>query len=136
MKDALCCPGPGEKTEQSGNTGGISYCDVISPETFSFSQREEGGQGDVGGAEEGIPKRYRSPTRYSCETSSPFVSPYATTPQRIGRTGPEEKPGDAKPRPLRASTQTWARARKGGGATFEPVSEGDRRSSLSLTSAP
>lgn len=36
---------PGEKTEQSGNTGGISYCDVISHKTFSFSQmKEEGGR--------------------------------------------------------------------------------------------
>lgn len=33
---------PGEKTEQSGNTGGISYCDVISHKTFSFSQMKEG----------------------------------------------------------------------------------------------
>lgn len=33
---------PGEKTEQSGNTGGISYCDVISHKTFSFSQIKEG----------------------------------------------------------------------------------------------
>lgn len=35
---------PGEKTEQSGNTGGISYCDVISHKTFSFSQMKQGGQ--------------------------------------------------------------------------------------------
>lgn len=36
---------PGEKTEQSGNAGGISYRDVISHKTFSCGQMKEGGTG-------------------------------------------------------------------------------------------
>lgn len=43
---------PGEKTEQSGNTGGISYCDVISHKTFSFSQMKQGGKEAKGGEAE------------------------------------------------------------------------------------
>lgn len=38
----------GEKTEHSGNTGGISYCDVISHKTFSLGQMKERGPGGVG----------------------------------------------------------------------------------------